>query len=104
MFSIDHASACAALKDADICSNWLDILKISRQWKVLYLGQALFVVSVLMAKPIFVVSGGLRVFQKNQKLTNFLSILKMKLYSVRCMKYFSLEIFRHNCDFVGLSN
>ena len=63
-----------------------------------------FVVSVLTAKPIFVVSVGLRVFQKNLKFTNFLSICKMKLYSVRCMKYFSFETFRHNYDFVGLFN
>ena len=33
-----------------------------------------FVVSVLMAKPVFVVSVGLRVFQKNLRLINFLSI------------------------------
>ena len=63
-----------------------------------------FVVSVLRAKPVFVVSVGHRVFQKNQKLTNFLSTWKMKFYSVRCMKYFYLEILRQNCDFVGLSN
>ena len=66
--------------------------------------KSVFVVSVLTAKPVFVVSVGFRVFQKNLKFTNFLSIWKMKLYSVRCMKYFSLDIFRHNCDFVGPLN
>ena len=33
-----------------------------------------FVVSVMTAKPAFTVSVGLRVFQKNLKFTNFLSI------------------------------
>ena len=66
------------------------------------LRQALFVVSILTAKSVFVVSVltaihvlavsmRLWVFQKNLKFTNFLSIWKMKLYSVTCMKYFSLE-------------
>ena len=39
-----------------------------------WMAKPVFVVSVLMAKPVFVVSVGLRVFQKNQKLTNFSSI------------------------------
>ena len=63
-----------------------------------------FVGSVLMAKPVFVVSVGLRVFQNNLRITNFLSIWKIKLYYVRCMKYFSLGILRHNYDFVGPFN
>ena len=82
---------------------------------LLWLRQALFVVSVMTAKPVFVVSVltaksvfvvsvGLRVFQKNLNFTNFFSIWKIKLYSVRYMKYFSLEIFRQNCDFVGPLN
>ena len=78
-------------------------------WQALFIVSVLmakpvFIVSVLTVKPVFVVSVGLRVFQKNLRFTNFLSIWKIKLYSVRCMKYFSLEIFRHNCDFVGLLN
>ena len=67
-------------------------------------GKPVFVVSVLTAKPLFVVSVGCRVIQKNLKFTNFLSIWKMKLYSIRCMKYFSWGILSHNCDFVGPFN
>ena len=47
-----------------------------------------FVNSVFRVKPIFVYSVGLRVFQKNLKFANFLSTWKMKLYSVRYMKFF----------------
>ena len=38
-----------------------------------------FVVSVMTAKPLFVVRVGLRVFQKNQKLTKFFVNLKNKI-------------------------
>ena len=54
----------------------------------LFMANPVFLVSVFTVKPVFVNSIGLRVFQKNLKFANFLSIWKMKLYSVRCMKYF----------------
>ena len=121
------------------------------------MAKPVFIVNVLMAKAVFVVSVWLRVFQKNLKFTifwqsgklnykvldawniflqefwgtikilwdhsilpydllflsycqktikftNFSSILKIKFYSVRCMKYFSLGILRHNYDYLGPFN
>lgn len=66
----------------------------------IYIKQALFVVSMLTAKPVFVVSVlftkavfvvsvGLRVFQKNLMFTDFLSIQKKKLYGFTSIEYFS---------------
>ena len=70
----------------------------------LFTVKAVFVNSLFTVKAVMVNSVGLRLFQKNPKLTNFLSIWKMKLYYVRCIKYFSLGILRHNFDFVGPLN
>ena len=62
----------------------------------LFMAKPVFLYSVFTVKPVFVNSVGHRVFQKNLKLTNSFSILKMKSYSIRCMKYFYLWILRHN--------
>ncbi len=67
------------------------------------MAKPVFVVSVLMAKPVFVVSVGLRVFQKS-KVNQFFVNLKNEIIQCLMYKIFFLEIFRHNCDFVGLLN
>ena len=57
------------------------------------MAKPVFIVSVLMAKPVFVVSVGLRVFQKNQKLTNFFVNLKNEIIKCLMHKIFFLKIF-----------
>ena len=88
-----------SIQNPTIYHRYLYNIKLS-----FFIRQALFVVSVLTAKPVFVNRVWLRVFHKNIDFKIFFLILKMKLYSVKCIKYFYLGILKHNCDFVGPFN
>ena len=70
----------------------------------MFIAKPVFVNRVFTVKPVFVNSLVLWVFQNNFKFSNFLSIWRLILYSVRSIKYFSLEILKYNCDFVGPFN